>query len=194
MFGKIKSFMFDKTLTIVEGSRLVPSDKIWQSPFLEGRSLYMFEPLGYTKLMRDLDFDYAVLPMPKYDEAQEDYISLLANWGTTLMVVPSSVSDLSRTATILDAMAYDSHISLMEPYYNAYLMQKGTRNDDSAEMLGIISRTRTLASDVILGWTSDIETALINTLNTGDTAVASKIAALKDKSIAKIEKDIGKYE
>ena len=76
------------------------------------------------------------------------------------MVVPSSVSDLSRTATILDAMAYDSHINLMEPYYNAYLMQKGPRNDDSAEMLCIISRTRTLASDVILGWTSYIEPRL----------------------------------
>ena len=31
-------------------------------------------------------------------------------------------------------------------------------------------------------------------VGTGDTAVASKIAALKDKSIAKIVKDIGKYE
>lgn len=162
--------------------------------FLRGRAMICSETLGCISNLRDMKDDYGVIPVPKYDEAQEDYISLLANWGTTLMVVPSSVSDLSRTATILDAMAYDSHISLMEPYYNAYLMQKGTRNDDSAEMLGIISRTRTLASDVILGWTSDIETALINTLNTGDTAVASKIAALKDKSIAKIEKDIEKYE
>lgn len=161
--------------------------------FMAKRSMMCTETLGCVVNLRQMNDDYGILPVPKYDETQEEYISFVARWGTTLMVVPSTASDLERTGVILDALAYDSRQCLMEPYYKSYLTQKGARNEDSAEMLSIISRTRTIAPDLAYGWTSEIRAA-VEPITTGDSALASKIASKKDKCIAKIEKGLEKYQ
>ena len=69
----------------------------------------------------------------------------------------------------------------MEPYYEAYLTQKGARNEDSAEMLQLIRDTRIINTGYTFGWTNSLTSALTTKLENGDASVASTIAAEKDK-------------
>lgn len=186
MFGKIKSFMFDKTLTIVEGSRLVPSDKIWQSPFLEGRSLYMFEPLGYTKLMRDLDFDYAVLPMPKYDEAQKEYLTPVLQYVHTMYVTKVN-GNTKMIGTALENLSAESYKELRPAYFETVLNNKRVRDDESIEMLDIIFANRVLNPLTIFDWGG-----LSGTLNQKAQGTSDNIVSDIAKSTPRIQSEIEK--
>ncbi len=155
--------------------------------FKKDRFMFMAEALGHMASLRDNNSDFGILPMPKLDVNQENYISPISSWGTLMTTVPKSCSDTERAGMVLDMLAYESSLSLIEPYYNTYLTQKGVRDEDSAEMLQIVRSTRCVAITKMFGWT----TALFNTVNyalrTGDSALASTLASAEESINAAIE-------
>jgi hypothetical protein len=160
------------------------------SEFKNGRFMFLSETLGHISNLRDFDNEFGVLPAPKFDEAQQGYNSMIATWGTLLTVIPMTATDSNRTTTILDLMSYQSYITLMEPYYDTYLTQKGARNVDSTEMLAIIRETRTLNVGNLFGWTSDLQNSLAAKLITGKSDIASAVASAVNVISVNIEKTI----
>lgn len=156
--------------------------------FMHGSFLMAAETLGHIANLRNYDESFGILPIPKYDENQESYRSMIATWGVEMTTIPATNTELKRTGMILDYLAYQSYISLMEPYYNYYLTQKGARNEDSAEMLSIIRSTRTLDIGYLFGWSSSLEVALQGKLCTGQNDVSSTVAKLVPKIQSAIDK------
>lgn len=66
--------------------------------------MFMSAPLGHLSHLRDFEGNFGVVPMPKLDEAQESYQSMIATWGTLMTTIPSSAKDPERTGIILDAL------------------------------------------------------------------------------------------
>ncbi len=158
--------------------------------FMKGRYMMCSETLGYLETLRKFDGSFGVLPIPKYDEAQESYRSIIAENGTTMTTIAVTATDPERTGVILDALAYDSFVNLMNPYYNTYLTQKGVRNEDSAEMLAIIRETRGIATDIAFGWTTALHESIMNRLSSGDIEIASAIESAKASVLANIESSL----
>ncbi|MCI8386861.1 MAG: hypothetical protein HFE63_00140 [Clostridiales bacterium] len=158
--------------------------------FRSGHFAFAAETLGHLSSMRDFDGNFGVVPMPKFDEEQENYQSMIASWGTLMTTIPASASDPERTGIILDALAYDSYKNLMEPYYDTYLTNKGVRNDDSADMLKIIRDTRIVNVGRMFGWTNSVINSITSTLKKGDPSVASAIASAKSSVEANIERTL----
>lgn len=124
----------------------------------------MSETLGHIAGLRDFNDSFGVLPVPKYDESQDGYRSMMATWGTLMTTIPATASDPERTGVILDALAYDSHMNLLEPYYETYLTQKGARNEDSADMLQIVRDTRVINVGSMYGWTTSVLSSITTQL------------------------------
>ena len=162
--------------------------------FMMGTFLFNAETLGHIYKLRSFDDNFGVLPMPKYDEAQESYISMMATWGVLLTTVPKTNTDPVRTGTILDYLAYQSYISLMEPYYDAFLTQKGARNEDSADMLSIIRDTRDVNLGYLFSWSNSMEEPIRTELMKGSTNIASIIAKYESKVQTAIDKTMKKIE
>ena len=158
-----------------------------RTQFRTGHFMFMSETLGHIAGLRDWDGDFGVLPLPKLDESQDSYHSMVATWGTLMTTIPASVKDTERSGVILDALAYDSYKNLLNPYYDTYLTQKGARNEDSAEMLKVVRDTRIINAGHMLGWTQEITNSIVGKLNNGDASVASTIASAKDKVAEKIK-------
>jgi len=51
--------------------------------------------------LRDMETNYGVLPIPKYDEHQENYRHLVGLDGNSIMGVPLSCGDTDLTSFIL---------------------------------------------------------------------------------------------
>ena len=161
-----------------------------RTAFRTGHFMVMSETLGHIAGLRDYEGNFGVLPLPKLDEDQDGYHSMIATWGTLLTTIPASSMDPERTGVILDALAYDSYKNLMEPYYDTYLNQKGARNDDSADMLKIIRDTRIVNTGYIFGWTNNVTGSLTSMLENGDASVASTIASAKESIATNIQKTL----
>lgn len=154
--------------------------------FYSNRAAFLTTELKGTKVMRSLESDYGILPAPKYDEDQSDYITYASeNMGR--MTIPATVSDPERSGIILDALSYESMTSVLPLYYNNTISQKGLRDEDSIEMLEIINRTRMTEPGKIYGFTNDLVTKLSQEVQKGGTSFASIIASNSGSVKQKIE-------
>ena len=90
---------------------------------------------GASKELRAMEVDFGIVPYPKYDEAQKDYISL-NNAG--LMCIPQDVKDPEMVGIVVELLGAESRRYTIPAYYDVLLTYKGARDEDSLEMLKII--------------------------------------------------------
>jgi hypothetical protein len=88
-----------------------------------------------------MDTDFGVIPIPKWDETQENYKTYVNNISST-MIIPLNCPDPERLSAILEMIAVTSRMYVTPAYYDVALSGKFTRDEESAEMLEIIRRHR----------------------------------------------------
>ncbi|MBQ6906348.1 MAG: hypothetical protein IJN75_04930 [Clostridia bacterium] len=108
--------------------------------FVEGRSLMFAETLGQVEWLRDMDFDFGILPIPLFDENQERYYSLLNCWGSNAFGIPTSLYDdeAEGVMVIMNALGAKGKEFVTPAYIETTLKGQRLRDDDSEEMLDII--------------------------------------------------------
>lgn len=129
------SFILDPSIDHAGGSYL-------SQVFMEDRALFMTYTLDMTEMLRDMKSDFGILPMPKYDENQTEYMSHSYD-GASIFAVPVSASDYAFSGSMLDGLSAESKYTVIPAFYDLKLMTKITRDDDSAEMLDIIRQDMT---------------------------------------------------
>ena len=89
--------------------------------------------------MRSMEDEYGVVPMPKYDKAQENYYTLLHD-QFTVIAVPTTVTDdkLDMVSAVLEAMSSSSYKVLKPVYYEDTLRTKLASDPDTSMMMEII--------------------------------------------------------
>lgn len=120
-------------------------------PWIEGHALFYLDTLGRVKDFRELEQDFGVLPMPKYDEAQETYISTTFNGASTL-IVPTTAKEAGNIGTILEYLGAYSYRDLRPAYYEYNVKGKQFRDQDSVEMLEIMLDNITVDLGFIYNW------------------------------------------
>ena len=113
--------------------------------FINDRALYGFEVVNYLRALNaQMTSEYGVLPVPKYDKAQEQYYSFSnAGVGTTLSIPTSTAQlDMDRFAKTLEIYCLLSQKLVKPAYYEVTLMTRNIQDLDSAEMLDIVFQNR----------------------------------------------------
>ena len=120
-------------------SKLVPG-------FTQNRCLFLPDCLMSTTkaAMREMESDFAILPIPKYDENQAQYNTLCYGHSTNVCV-PITVNDdkFAAVCATVEALSAESYRSVTEKLYETALKVKYSRDAKSAQMLDLImSNTR----------------------------------------------------
>ena len=116
--------------------------RAYHASFEENRALFMWVRMRVVEKFRGMESDFGILPLPKFDENQADYASVVNPYTGVLLGVPQSAENPERTSIILEAMAAESRYTLQPAYYDVVLQRKFARDEDSSEMLDIIFSTR----------------------------------------------------
>ena len=106
--------------------------------FMESRSLFRVEQLYGLAQIKEAEFEYGILPAPKYDEEQEFYYSYVHPKQSQAICIPITNTRLELTGAILDDAAYQSYQTIRPAYYDVTLQGKLARNEDTLEMLDIM--------------------------------------------------------
>lgn len=109
--------------------------------FKQDRTLFTIAVLSYAVKWRAETLEFGILPVPKWDEAQENYLNVSPN-GHALMI-PITVQDTDRVGTVLEALSYYSskyysEDAAMPAYFEKALTAKSARDNESAKSLEII--------------------------------------------------------
>lgn len=122
--------------------------------FQSDRALFNICWLNRASLFREMETDFGILPMPKYDEAQESYHSFVHMYCANCIIVPKTNRDLERTGVVIEALSSESVDTLKPAYYDKALKGKGSRDEESSEMLDIIFNTRIFDLGYMFNWGS----------------------------------------
>ncbi len=112
--------------------------KMQQTIFAEGRSLFMTERVRVCQnVLRFSETNYGILPIPKYDEAQKDYITTMA-MPFTMYTVPENVADGERAGAVLECLASEGYRKVTPALFEIAMKTRYSSDDVSSKMYDIV--------------------------------------------------------
>ena len=117
-----------------------------RSFFATDHSLFLIGSAFLTGELRNMESEYGIIPFPKYDENQENYIHYVADLASIFAIPSTYRTDVQtaspdRTGMILEYMAYKSNELVLPKYYDTLLKGQRLNSEDDQLMLDVIRDT-----------------------------------------------------
>lgn len=189
VLNKIYNYVYDETSVFITTGNVDGAN--YRTPlemFRDGHNLFC--NLNITlipKIMRDMEDDYGVLPMPKYDEMQDKYYTAVSPGSTTVFAIPTSNNDLERTSIITDALAYEGHTRVIPTYVEQAIKVKYSRDEYSDVIYDMILDGAILDFGTIFD-PNKISVIFQGLLRDGSTDFTSKYDSLESAATAEYDR------
>ena len=129
------------------------SSTLAMGTFASGNTLFVVNKLFQSQVyLQELE-NFYVIPLPKLNKEQENYISFLHD-GCTLFGINVSTDVLQATTATLEAMAQISHKNVAPVYFDSALKYQYTRDANSARMIDLIHST--ITTDFAAAWSNSL--------------------------------------
>jgi hypothetical protein len=153
--------------------------------FKAGNCIFQPSTIAGTISLRDMEDDYAILPIPKWDEAQEEYYTACNTWLPSGVAVPKNCSIVDDLGLVLETMAYYSQEMVTPAVYEITLQGKVSRDDNSTKMLDIIYSSA--AFDFVTAFNFADLGNILREMVTGDQQnFVSRYARLEKSALAEL--------
>ncbi len=122
--------------------------------FYSKKAIFTVTSLGVptTEDFRNFEDDIGIIPYPKYDENQQDYLTM-ADGFHTVLAVPKTCVDTEYVGIITEALSAESWKTLTPTLYEIALKTRYLRDNESKEIMDIIIAGRTFDFGYIYdGW------------------------------------------
>ncbi|MDD4774261.1 MAG: hypothetical protein PHZ09_11790 [Eubacteriales bacterium] len=111
--------------------------------FDRGHALFAFSKIeNIVDTYRYGEVNYGILPLPKYDEAQDTYRTFAHE---TFFCVPVTTTDTDRTSVIIEAMSAEGYKKITPAFYEIVLKEKLSNDPETVQMLVIINDNRAIS-------------------------------------------------
>ena len=165
----------------------------YRSMLIEGRSfLTELDIGGLYSYLREIEFNFGILPLPKLDEEQESYRTFC---GAGLIGVPVNIDDPERIGAIWEALSYYSYKYVRPAFFDIVLENKAVRDPESYRMITLMHENKTFDFGFNFDTSGSIYGALKNVVITGNsTDFASfykKQEKVWTKTLAKVCESFG---
>ncbi len=148
--------------------------------FPNGQSLFYVDQVGGIDSMRKkMEDDFGIVPIPKYDEAQENYYSVFDTAYGTAYAMPTTQEDPDTAGRILEVMGFYSQDTIYPAVIEKNILVKGIRDEESGKMLDIIFQNKFYE----LGqWGSFVYDEMMGMAERGVNNFASKSASIAKRT------------
>ncbi|MBR2460540.1 MAG: hypothetical protein IKB34_04870, partial [Clostridia bacterium] len=172
---------------------------IWQEVarggFKVNKALFFMCHCGSINLLRDMDNDFGILPIPKVLESQEKYGNTVQYTNATCYSLPYNTPNIAFSGFMLEAMGYYSSRtysetdSLKVAYYETTLQRKGARDDESWDMLDLVFENRIFDISMAMN-TGTINDLVIASTISENNSWATVVASHQSKIDSQVREDI----
>ena len=144
--GEKAHTVLEKVVAMVDGEGCLVGDGSPQiepsyAVFKEGRGLFCSHELTYAvNYLRDTTFTYGIVPYPKYDEEQAEYVTI-TSFPYTLYGIPIDARDPAMSAAVLEAMASESFRTVSPALFENAFKVKYAQDQQSSLMYDLIRST-----------------------------------------------------
>lgn len=119
-----------------------------QIPSLEmmanGQAMFLCEKFSRLDLVRDVEANFTILPMPKLDDTISSYSSLVHD-DALILCVPAVSQQVENSTAVMEKLAYAYYTDVMPQYYDVVLKTKYRRDssDTASQILDMIHDSMT---------------------------------------------------
>ena len=137
--AKVAALLNDKNLTV-----FVNNDSWGRTSFYTDMALFYIMQLGTIADLRDnMENPFGVLPFPMRDENQGYYTCSMEASAQAMCIPQTAAAHLDAVGDVIEAMAVYSDAYLTNAYYDTTLKGKIARDEDTTEMLDLLTANRT---------------------------------------------------
>ena len=137
---KLATLMYDTNITYSWSRNGVGEEPAF-TMFQTDKSLFYYGELHAVATMREMESEFGIMPMPKYDENQDGYHHCVNPNVAATYVIPSTNTAYESTGYIMDALGAASKNELTPAYFDKTLQGKVSRDEESQQSLEIIIST-----------------------------------------------------
>ncbi len=106
--------------------------------FPYGRAMFMVSKIDFLATHNDrFDFSYGALPIPKYDEDQEDYRTTV-NFNYTMYSIPKTAQDPNMMSAVLEALASEGYRTVTPAVFESAFKLRYSEAPEISEMFDLI--------------------------------------------------------
>jgi hypothetical protein len=110
--------------------------------FSEGRALFSVLTLKLiSQYLSDMEDSYGILPIPKYDTYQKEYMSFV-NGSTGLVMVAKNTEDVDFVGAVMDGMAAYNYSHVTPNMFQVVTKLQVAQDPESARMVDLVIRNR----------------------------------------------------
>jgi len=156
--------------------------------FAEGRVLFWNAIIMHAgNYMRDMADTFVCLPMPKWDDKQEEYYTTISYSSSHLDAFPVTVKDKEFSSAVLDALAYEGQQKVIPAYFEDSMKLKYSADNVASQLFDIIRAGTVVDFGMLYGGSSGLYTLPALLLSQKSTNWASEYAAIEPKAIAQYQ-------
>ena len=142
--------------------------------FASGNAMMMHIQTSKLPLLRDVEFEFGIVPLPKYDEKQKNYHTLAS---TQMLLLPADMQDPEFVGVVLEALSAESWREVTPKLYNVVYTNKYLRDEHSQEMFEIIRGSLVYDFNWNYGNGNSMSYLVGNTVGKQNKNISSYIAA-----------------
>ena len=105
--------------------------------FTNDQLLFFTERLSRAALMKEMDSEYGIIPFPKYDANQAEYVSATRDSHSGMMVANNIVNP-DLVGTTIEALCMYGYTEVTPAYYETTLKLKYLSDETAMSMLDLI--------------------------------------------------------
>jgi hypothetical protein len=146
---------FDKTTTNYYTSATSGGMSIWDAATESvANGLALFRAMSIIDILDlgEFDCNFGIIPIPKYNEEQEKYYSLVSTIYATAFAIPASCADSEMSSIIAQAMCEASTDTTKEAYVEVILKLRRIQDNESEAMLDKIFADRVYDLGIVYTW------------------------------------------
>ena len=144
----------------------------------------------------NFDCNFGILPVPKFDETQDNYHSFVSTLYATSVAIPVSAEDSEMSSIIIQAMCEASTKTTKNAYFEVILKLRKIQDNESEAMLDKIFDGRVYDLGVIYNWggTSNSIGTFMNTVAfSGNQTFASTLQTITPTVEADLQKTLNTF-
>lgn len=106
-------------------------------PFMDGNAMFTFSLVGdAATISPNVEFNFGILPTPKWDESQETYQTSLQR--SCYALIPTTVQNETAAGAVLEAISSETYRTLVPEYCDVMLKTRYSNSQDVSDMYALI--------------------------------------------------------
>lgn len=178
IIDKIFDILYDQSICVNTMAAWTDWEGNMLQGFMQDKVLFMWIRMADIENLKSMESPFGILPCPKYDSNQSEYISSVNPYVCPIIVIPTTNEDSEETGYFIEAISAKSHEVVYPAYCEVLLKDRLTQDNESRGMLNIIFNNRIFDLGQIYDC-SNVSGTLIYKTMTYDRDVSSYYAGVK---------------